>query len=586
MDTEQREALAGKIHNAAKNGQQKLLLFLASREEDFNRHKYAFKVRAKKKTGLVNKTLRKMNDKKDYEVYKITDPLGLRVVSLFRHDLPYYLDKILGYFSEVGEELENNPFVFESINEIIIYTNEKDGAEVKKLKAICRLNSYELKDEDIKKTEQDYSSIHIVGRVNERINCRTLDVPKEYKNYDLPIEIQLRTVFEDAWGEIDHLLKYKSDSEKELLSSKFLSEHIMSLKKFTDACANYADLINHESMKGSTKGSSSYIYDSIECNNAVQKVLESSSVSKHISSYICECRKNHTRYREEAESIQLKGGSGIGSLTSIKNHLSELSNRIYEFCKENKEQLCEVSRYHLLMEEAHIRLNLGKSSELIKALSLYNYIERDCRDKCAVYYRKGLVYLKLDMFFEADKSFSKAKDLAGGQRGSDSSVTKDYVLAALPIQRGLAYYNRSMTEKEEVKVELLKSAIEETKSGLKMSANLNNPRKELVLNNNILYYISNLLDVDKKCLTDELIKIRDEALKFMMEKVDQSETNSVRHIDTLSYALKQKSDIETAQKYATRAIHKIQEKHASGNNLTSEDIDIWLSNDAIIKTHL
>ena len=68
-------------------------------------------------------------------------------------------------------------------------------------------------------------------------------------------EIQLRSVFEDAWGEISHRLKYNpakmarasggaSARNDEPVSDALL--HLDALKSLTDGCAQYADLINRQ----------------------------------------------------------------------------------------------------------------------------------------------------------------------------------------------------------------------------------------------------------------------------------------------------------------------------------------------------
>jgi hypothetical protein len=64
----------------------------------------------------------------------------------------------------------------------------------------------------------------------------------------VPVEIQVRTAFEDVWGEIEHALKYKapdikSDEDEEELHRSNVTPHLNVLATMIDGMAQYADQI-------------------------------------------------------------------------------------------------------------------------------------------------------------------------------------------------------------------------------------------------------------------------------------------------------------------------------------------------------
>ena len=203
---------------------------------------YAVKVRVKEDFKVVEKVQRKRRgDKPDYNVASLRDLVGLRIVTLYRLDtldiLPILLERI-----EAGARHVDNVFSHRGIEEVIIYSTNPTGDAQDlsgRVRALC--HAFGLSDRTkVEQTPQNYTSIHIV------VWCRG-----KYRSAyrDIPVEIQVRTAFEDVWGEIDHSLKYKREGEvaklgkSEATRLELNEAHLNVMKTLIDGLAQYGDQI-------------------------------------------------------------------------------------------------------------------------------------------------------------------------------------------------------------------------------------------------------------------------------------------------------------------------------------------------------
>ena len=109
---------------------------------------------------------------------KITDLMGIRILLLFKEDWLEVHDYLMEMYENV---LLEEPFA---------YVREGDDTHL-----------YENKIE-IRK-EKPYRSVHYVIRADK----------------GLAIEIQVRTLYEEAWSEIDHKLRYPYNLRNEMLAN-------------------------------------------------------------------------------------------------------------------------------------------------------------------------------------------------------------------------------------------------------------------------------------------------------------------------------------------------------------------------------
>jgi ppGpp synthetase/RelA/SpoT-type nucleotidyltranferase len=140
---------------------------------------HSVRVRIKNAKNLVRKVLRKRIEDASrdirFENYRqeITDLIGIRALHLYKEDW-------LGIHGFVKEEwkIEETP---------IAYIREGDSSQLTK--------SYEESGCEVKLHPRKYRSVHYL------VNCPLSKIPTV-------AEVQTRTLFEEAWSEIDHQINY------------------------------------------------------------------------------------------------------------------------------------------------------------------------------------------------------------------------------------------------------------------------------------------------------------------------------------------------------------------------------------------
>lgn len=153
---------------------------------------HSVRKRVKNPEHLLEKIIRKGKKYLDLginrENYKkiITDLIGIRVLHLFKDEWTTIHDEIM-HLWEVKETPQVN-----------IRKGDNDGVDFEKIveEAGCELIV----------RKYGYRSVHYL--IGTPLN----------KNEEIQVEIQVRTVFEEAWSEIDHLIRYPYDTQSEILS--------------------------------------------------------------------------------------------------------------------------------------------------------------------------------------------------------------------------------------------------------------------------------------------------------------------------------------------------------------------------------
>lgn len=148
--------------------------------------------RVKQPEHLIEKIIRKgqkyMTMGINAENYKdiVTDLIGVRVLHLFKDDWLCIHEEITNLW-----EVKETP-------QVNIRKGDNDGVDFEKIveEAGCELI--------IRK--YGYRSVHY--QIGTPLN----------KNEEINVEIQVRTVFEEAWSEIDHQIRYPYDTQNDMLS--------------------------------------------------------------------------------------------------------------------------------------------------------------------------------------------------------------------------------------------------------------------------------------------------------------------------------------------------------------------------------
>lgn len=160
---------------------------------------HSVKFRIKDPEHLIEKIIRKKKDDKNSNInldnYKseITDLIGLRVLHLFKFDFEYINEFILKTW-----DFKSNPIA-----------NHREGDNPDTLKRFQELG-FELKVH-----KAGYRSLHYIVET-------ILTKQKFYA------EIQVRTIYEEAWSEIDHIIRYPYYTDNPLIN-----ENLQILNRFS-----------------------------------------------------------------------------------------------------------------------------------------------------------------------------------------------------------------------------------------------------------------------------------------------------------------------------------------------------------------
>ena len=172
---------------------------------------HSVKTRIKDAKHLIEKLIRKTPDRREkygqdfkftVDNYKdeITDLLGIRVIHIFKED---------------WEEIHN--FITSMWNVMEIVANVREGDNTKK---------FEEQGITVRSRPSGYRSVHYL-------------VESYPTNKRLITEVQVRTIFEEGYGEIDHQLRYSHQDIPELLG-----QNLMLLNRIAGSSDEMASLIN------------------------------------------------------------------------------------------------------------------------------------------------------------------------------------------------------------------------------------------------------------------------------------------------------------------------------------------------------
>ena len=149
---------------------------------------HSINYRVKKNEHLIEKIIRKTIQNPDRKIEtdnyrsEITDLMGIRALHLFKED-----------WIHVNNFIKNN---WKFKEPPVAYVRNGDSKKI--------LDYYKENNCQVEEHPYGYRSVHYVLISN-------------YNGNQYYIELQVRTIFEEAWGEIDHAIRYPYHADKELL---------------------------------------------------------------------------------------------------------------------------------------------------------------------------------------------------------------------------------------------------------------------------------------------------------------------------------------------------------------------------------
>jgi len=200
---------------------------------------HSINYRIKKDEHLIEKIIRKkiQNQDRNFDLAhyrnEITDLIGVRVLHLFKEDWIH-----VNNFLKENWELKEQP---------VAYVRNGDSKRI--------IEYYQENNCRVKEHPYGYRSVHYI--IKKTVNR------KEYN-----AEIQVRTIFEEAWGEIDHFIRYPYHSDDELLFR--LSSVLNRISGSADELSTYIRYLKNQTKKTEQRYS-----DEIKAKNKIIDELKS-----------------------------------------------------------------------------------------------------------------------------------------------------------------------------------------------------------------------------------------------------------------------------------------------------------------------
>jgi ppGpp synthetase/RelA/SpoT-type nucleotidyltranferase len=530
LDLHTMDALRG-----ADDVRRRLLLEMSTGTPAISDLAYAVKVRVKEDFKVVEKVRRKRKGgKPEYSVAELRDLVGLRIVTLYRLDaleiLPILLERI-----ETSSHEPDSVFSRRGIEEIIIYSTNPAGDAQDlpgRVEALCQALGLSDRTET-KQTPQNYTSIHIV------VWCRG-----KYRGAyrDVPVEIQVRTAFEDVWGEIDHSLKYKREAESETetldraaASRLELTEaHLNVMKTLIDGLAQYSDQIKLQ-MEGDKRIRATSSRRSEQAVDRLPLITGLNPTALHLTQTVITAAQEaidgatstgRTPRRLRVAGDLIRAVKKVRDLKLPKNHENEI---LY---------VLEMERALLLFEIGNDLRGAGGNANLVEASRIYATMGDLFPDRVAPLYRIARTLDEL-----GDKIAAIAKYQAAVDALCKSDLAADHWLrGAAPRLLGFAIWEKAIgplrttndaAEREAALKQVLK-AICLTKDGL--NAVQHDELESVKSRNNLLYFILDYREHGGSSSELDKNGLADADISNLLVDLEASAADDISRWDTIRHA--------------------------------------------------
>jgi len=321
---------------------------------------YLTKYRVKKADSVYLKTKRK-----NIHYREFTDYGGLRLLCLFEQDII----KVFDYFLSVLVDSDYH------LRECYAYNWDLKSDSLYVLKKITEkyFSGYTIRPEN--KTS-GYKSIHCLVVTDE----------------GMVVEVQLRTLVQDVWSELEHTLSYKKGSVHPHIKKSFL---LLSndLQNIDDLFSHLRDISDKE--KGGELFSNSKVGP--KCYFEYEDDL--------IPVFFIDFNDVRLLYDKYRKIIRNRAISDIDLLwiSEVRSVYEEIKNKCY-----NQSKSDTILKYWLDMENAFLLFCERRYDEAIES---YDKVKNDGNEKYCVYYRLGELYFIKECSEVALNYFDQSEDL-------------------------------------------------------------------------------------------------------------------------------------------------------------------------------
>lgn len=184
-----------------------------------------------------------------YSPDNVTDALGCRYVTLYQSEIPVTVEELLRTIEAHNRDPANSQI---NAYEFVIYTNRlprdplsitEDTVRIVERSPLFKDVPSSIRPPESRKSA--YSSVHFVFHHDVEIQ----HPGKEMQHEQTFFEVQIRDIFEEGWGEVQHHLLYSDkdnvgdDAAVPLADQVQWSLHLNALKTFVDGCSQHASII-------------------------------------------------------------------------------------------------------------------------------------------------------------------------------------------------------------------------------------------------------------------------------------------------------------------------------------------------------
>lgn len=461
-------------------------------------HVYTFKHRIKSPGAILSKVKRKKAERPSnpgdtaaaYEPDHVTDAWGCRYVTLYQSHIPTTVADLLADFDKYNKTADEKI----ELVEFVVYTNrpEKDPLSIVQ-ETLDVLKGSELfqgiKSSDLVKKPENrksaYSSVHLVFSLRVSIDHAGKGQLLETARF----EVQVRDIFEEGWGEIQHNLIYsdkdlpKIPSETDTSLDPLWQPHLNALKTFVDGCSQHAsiikksyDLIHLRSMPSlETKSATSQTTDRDAIVSALRGTAPAEAIKLIEIGYAQILDAQEAGSRDEAKTNYLSAAEKFKKAIDMLGPLLETPV---------PERFARTVEYFLNIEYANCLYFSRILQEQIKSLEIYEYLS-------VKYPQDPTVRLRLATAFAATSRddvqvLRRAIDLIQEAipliAGDPLTGSSHWLLLSCHVHLGFLYWTLSVADEGTLTtrgvLELLNKAIDSTQMGYDIWRELDPETKE------------------------------------------------------------------------------------------------------------
>lgn len=451
---------------------------------------YAFKDRIKPWYSVRDKVLRKRAEGRlDYEAWDVKDASGFRIVTLFNAEIPHRLDLMLGLVS-TGEGclVKGLGHVFE----IEIHTNRREDDP---LAITRRVNEVverwglagKLQSFNVAARFSSYSSVHLV------LGFPSTDrMPNGARS-----EIQIRSVFEEAWSEISHKLGYGPDKAAaavggvtERTRPQAWKQHLDALKSLADGCAQYSDLIAQEAGWRPGAGSGGVSAPrSVESSNEEWRTFFSALPPDLFNTVEAAMHE-----RDEAEAMRGSEGQSLPEAAAAFRSAGDKFERLLEHFERNSVPSVAERHVNGVRAECAYCYMHSRDAELVnRAEQLWRQAIKVDPEFVAALHRLGSLLLNSSRYEEAGQVLDSARAVAEPKLADGGQGVAER-MRLIHRDLGINYWRLSQfADSKGARIALLRNSVEVTLRALVVSDNEANVRTMAA---NALYCLAELSELD------------------------------------------------------------------------------------------